>query len=65
MQLSTLLRQGVLYGANKLRIVDVLMETNTVLIANKQSWANEEKRAKIENIALMLSSALSADTKVD
>ena len=50
--------------ANKLRIVDVLMETNTVLIANKQSWANEEKRAKIENIALMLSSALSADTKV-
>ena len=50
--------------ANKLRIVDVLMETNTVLIANKQAWANEEKRAKIENIALMLSAALSADTKV-
>jgi ATP phosphoribosyltransferase len=50
--------------ANNLRIVDVLMETNTVLIANKQAWANEEKRAKIENIALMLSAALSADTKV-
>jgi len=50
--------------ANKLRIVDVLMETNTVLIANKEAWANEEKRAKIENIALMLSSALAADTKV-
>ena len=50
--------------ANKLRILEVLMETNTVLIANKQAWANEEKRAKIENIALMLSAALSADTKV-
>jgi ATP phosphoribosyltransferase len=50
--------------ANKLRIVDVLMETNTVLIANKEAWANQEKRAKIENIALMLSAALSADTKV-
>ena len=50
--------------ANNLRIVDVLMETNTVLIANKQAWANDEKRAKIENIALMLSAALSADTKV-
>jgi ATP phosphoribosyltransferase len=50
--------------ANKLRIVEVLMETNTVLIANKQAWANDEKRAKIENIALMLSAALSADTKV-
>ena len=32
--------------ANKLRIVDILMETNTVLIANKDAWANPEKRAK-------------------
>ena len=39
--------------ANKLRIVDVLMETNTVLIANKRSWEDKTKRAKIENIALM------------
>ena len=50
--------------ANKLRILDVLMETNTVLIANKSTWADQEKRAKIENIALMLSAALEADTKV-
>jgi ATP phosphoribosyltransferase len=50
--------------ANKLRIVDVLMETNTVLIANKQSWADDAKKAKIENIALMLNAALQADTKV-
>lgn len=50
--------------ANKLRILDVLMETNTVLIANKSTWADSDKRAKIENIALMLSAALEADTKV-
>jgi ATP phosphoribosyltransferase len=50
--------------ANKLRIVDVLMETNTVLIANKATWADQEKRAKIENIALMLSAALEAESKV-
>lgn len=50
--------------ANKLRIVDVLMETNTVLIANKKSWAEPQKKAKIENIALMLNAALQADTKV-
>ena len=50
--------------ANNLRIVDVLMETNTVLIANKNSWANENKRAKIENMSMMLQAALSADTKV-
>ena len=50
--------------ANKLRIVDTLMETNTVLIANKNSWANSEKRSKIESIALMLDAALQADAKV-
>jgi len=50
--------------ANKLRIVDVLMETNTVLIANKESWADDAKRAKIENIGMMLNAALQADTKV-
>ncbi len=50
--------------ANKLRIVDVLMETNTVLIANKRSWEDKTKRAKIENIALMLNAALEAGTKV-
>ena len=50
--------------ANKLRIVDTLMETNTVLIANKVSWQDADKRAKIENIALMLDAALQADAKV-
>jgi ATP phosphoribosyltransferase len=50
--------------ANKLRIVDVLMETNTVLVANKTSWAVPEKKAKIENIAMMLEAALQADAKV-
>ena len=50
--------------ANKLRVVDVLMETNTVLIANKSSFQNPVKKAKIENIALMLQAALHADDKV-
>ncbi|GHB96423.1 ATP phosphoribosyltransferase [Cerasicoccus arenae] len=50
--------------ANKLRIVDVLLETNTKLIANKDAWANPEKRAKIESMALLLKSALEAEKKV-
>ena len=50
--------------ANKLRIVDTLLYTNTVLIANKTSWENPEKRKKIENIALLLQSALEANSKV-
>nr|WP_233256537.1 ATP phosphoribosyltransferase [Opitutus sp. ER46] len=50
--------------ANKLRIVDTLLETNTKLIANKASWANPAKRAKIETIALLLQGALEAESKV-
>ncbi len=50
--------------ANKLRIVDTILYTNTVLIANKISWENPAKRKKIENIALLLTSALEANSKV-
>ena len=50
--------------ANNLRVVDVLMETNTVLIANKRSLQDPDKKAKVENIALMLQAALHPDDKV-
>lgn len=50
--------------ANKLRIVDTLLKTNTKLIANKRSWENPIKRQKIENIAMMLEAALEASDKV-
>ena len=50
--------------ANNLRIVDTLLNTNTVFIANKVSWENPAKRKKIENIALLLTSALEANSKV-
>lgn len=50
--------------ANKLRIIDTLLETNTKLIANKTSWANPAKRKKIETIALLLQGALEAENKV-
>lgn len=50
--------------ANKLRIIDTLLETNTKLIANKASWENPVKRKKIETIALLLQAALEAEAKV-
>lgn len=50
--------------ANKLRIIDTLLETNTKFIANKKSWANPAKRKKIETIALLLRGALEAESKV-
>ena len=50
--------------ANKLRIVDTVLESTTRLIANKKSWADPVKREKIENIAMMLKGAIEAEGKV-
>ena len=50
--------------ANRLRIVETVMESTTQLIANKTAWADEEKRRKIENLALMLSGAIYAQGRV-
>ena len=50
--------------ANKLRIVDVVLESNTKLIANKKSWTDPWKREKIENLAMLLQGAINAGNKV-
>ncbi|MFT5324378.1 MAG: ATP phosphoribosyltransferase [Planctomycetaceae bacterium] len=50
--------------ANNLRIVDVVIESTTRLIANRDSWKDEWKQTKLENIALMLQSCLNAEGKV-
>ncbi len=50
--------------ANNLKIVESILESVTVLIANKKSWQDMWKRQKIENIAMMLHGALAAETKV-
>jgi len=47
--------------ANRLRIIEVLMETMTILIANKGAWANEEKKHKLENITILLQGTLNAE----
>jgi ATP phosphoribosyltransferase len=44
--------------AHGLRIIHELMQTNTRLIANHESWKDPEKREKIEQIALLLKGAL-------
>lgn len=50
--------------ANNLKIIDTIMESNTVLIANKKAWKDEKKRKKIEEIALLLNGAIEAEGKV-
>lgn len=50
--------------ANKLRIVETILESTTRFIANKKAWEEPGKRAKIEQISLLLQGALAAERKV-
>jgi len=50
--------------ANRLRIIDTLLETSTVLIANKAAWQREAKRHKIENLQMLLQGTLDAENYV-
>ena len=50
--------------ANNLRIVDVLMHSNTQLIANVEAWNDPWKRRKIENVAMLMQGAIRAEGKV-
>ncbi len=50
--------------ANNLRIIETLLESRTMLIANKKSWSDPAKREKIENFNMMLQGAIRAEGKV-
>ena len=55
---------GSTLKANRLRILDTVMESNTQLVANDVALADTWKRTKIENIALLLQAALEAQGRV-
>ena len=50
--------------ANRLRIIDTLLEVKNCLLANRQAWADEWKRHKLESLAMLLKGALAAEDKV-
>jgi ATP phosphoribosyltransferase len=50
--------------ANKLRIIETVLESNTQLIANLDSWGDPWKRRKMEDIRLLLEGAINALGKV-
>jgi ATP phosphoribosyltransferase len=50
--------------ANKLRIVETVMESNTQLIANLGSWNDSWKRRKLEDMRMLLEGAINALGKV-
>jgi len=50
--------------ANKLRVVDTVLETNTRLVVGKAAWADPWKRSKIEDLVTLLQGALLAKRMV-
>jgi len=55
---------GSTLRSHGLSIVDIIMESSPKLIANKEAWDDLWKKEKINNIALLLESALNASRKV-
>jgi ATP phosphoribosyltransferase len=50
--------------ANGLRIVERLLTSTPVLVANKDAWADEWKQAKVRQIAVLFKGALEAEGRV-
>jgi ATP phosphoribosyltransferase len=50
--------------ANHLRIVDTVLESATLFIANRAAWEDPQKREKVSNIVLLLEGAIAAYNKV-
>ena len=46
--------------ANKLRVIDTILTSTTRLIANRDAWSDPDKRARIEDLALLLTGAITA-----
>ncbi len=55
---------GTTIRAHGLRIIDDVLVTNTQLVANKAAWECPAKRAKIEQITMLLQGALRAEALV-
>jgi len=50
--------------ANRLRVLDTVLESSTVFIMNRKASENPAKREKAENLVLMLQGAIAAATRV-
>lgn len=55
---------GSTLRANRLRIIETVLESNTQLIANQPAMKDEWKRTKIDNLALLLTAAIEAQGRV-
>jgi len=56
---------GLSLKAHNLKVIDIILESSTKLIANKKSWEDEWKKEKIKDLALLLKGAVDSEEKVN
>jgi len=60
-----LIETGASLRAHNLKVIDIILESSTKLIANKKSWEDEWKKEKIKDLALLLKGAVDSEEKVN
>lgn len=60
-----LIETGASLRAHNLKVIDIILESSTKLIANKKSWADRWKKEKIKDLALLLKGAVDSEEKVN
>lgn len=55
---------GASLRANKLRVIDTVLESTTRIIANREAWDDPWKQKKISNLALLMRGVLLAESRV-
>jgi len=55
---------GSTLRANRLNIIDTVMESATQFVANQAAWQDAWKRTKLENIGMLLRAAIAAQGRV-
>ena len=55
---------GSTLRANRLRIVDTVIESTTQIVANAAAWSDAWKRTKLENLSMLLRAAIAAQGRV-
>lgn len=60
-----LIETGASLRAHNLKVIGIILESSTKLIANKKSWADKWKKEKIKDLALLLKGAVDSEEKVN
>lgn len=62
--IADLTETGSSLRANKLRVIETILESSTKFIANRNAYRDDWKKEKIDEIALLLSSAILSEGRV-